>query len=147
MSFRLVLQLHKARNAKSGTKKRIDNAYCPSVRFPPISDASSRNLPPCPNHPADAVHILQAEIGPVRISGIVRLDGDAASGRVQREPLNHQSLVGPQNVGQLKPGSVLLIEKNEPHQIINTGRRELRTVNFYAPPAYGKDGDVLPKVT
>ena len=32
--------------------------------------------------------------------------------------------------------SLVLIEKGELHQIKNTGRRELSTVNFYAPPAY-----------
>lgn len=43
----------------------------------------------------------------------------------------------------LKPGSLLLIEKNEPHQITNTGRVPLVTINFYAPPAYTSEGDVL----
>jgi mannose-6-phosphate isomerase-like protein (cupin superfamily) len=42
----------------------------------------------------------------------------------------------------LKTGSLLLIAKNERHQITNTGRKPLRTVNFYAPPAYTKDGGV-----
>src|SRR6188472_2449689 len=41
---------------------------------------------------------------------------------------------------KLEEGSLLIIEKGELHQIVNTGRRTLRTVNFYAPPAYDNDG-------
>jgi len=43
----------------------------------------------------------------------------------------------------LRAGSLLLIEKREPHQITNTGRRHLVTFNVYAPPAYGSDGEPL----
>ena len=42
----------------------------------------------------------------------------------------------------LKANSLLLIEKGEPHQITNTGRTPLVTLNFYAPPAYTKAGDL-----
>jgi mannose-6-phosphate isomerase-like protein (cupin superfamily) len=42
----------------------------------------------------------------------------------------------------LRPGSLLLIEMNEPHQIIQAGDEPLVTLNFYAPAAYSKDGDV-----
>jgi mannose-6-phosphate isomerase-like protein (cupin superfamily) len=42
----------------------------------------------------------------------------------------------------IKPNSLLLIEKGEPHQITNTGRTPLVTLNFYAPPAYTKAGDL-----
>ena len=42
----------------------------------------------------------------------------------------------------LKPNSLLLIEKSERHRITNTGRKPLVTLNFYAPPAYTKDGDL-----
>lgn len=42
----------------------------------------------------------------------------------------------------LKPGSLLLIERHEPHKITNTGRTPLATVNFYAPPAYTASGNV-----
>jgi mannose-6-phosphate isomerase-like protein (cupin superfamily) len=44
---------------------------------------------------------------------------------------------------QLKPGSLLLIEKGEPHQVRCTGKESLVTLNLYAPPAYNKDGEVL----
>lgn len=43
----------------------------------------------------------------------------------------------------LRPRSLLLIEKGEPHQITNTGRSPLVTLNFYAPLAYRKDGELL----
>jgi mannose-6-phosphate isomerase-like protein (cupin superfamily) len=43
----------------------------------------------------------------------------------------------------LRPGSLLLIEKREPHQILNTGRRPLVTLNLYVPPAYDSRGEVL----
>jgi mannose-6-phosphate isomerase-like protein (cupin superfamily) len=36
----------------------------------------------------------------------------------------------------LQTGSLLLIEAGETHEIMNTGANVLRTLNFYAPPAY-----------
>lgn len=44
----------------------------------------------------------------------------------------------------LKAGSLLLIEHGEQHEIRNTGRSMLRTLNFYSPPAYTHTGDELP---
>jgi mannose-6-phosphate isomerase-like protein (cupin superfamily) len=44
---------------------------------------------------------------------------------------------------KLRAGSLLLIEKREPHVIRNTGRSNLVTVNVYAPPAYRRDGEPL----
>jgi mannose-6-phosphate isomerase-like protein (cupin superfamily) len=56
---------------------------------------------------------------------------------------------GRANVGNsrlaLRENSLLLIEKGEPHQVLNTGRRPLVTLNLYAPPAYTQDGDLLKK--
>jgi mannose-6-phosphate isomerase-like protein (cupin superfamily) len=46
---------------------------------------------------------------------------------------------------KLAPGSLLFIERREKHQIKNTGRGLLRTLNFYAPPAYKLNGDPLPR--
>ena len=43
----------------------------------------------------------------------------------------------------LKVGSLLLIEKGEPHQIENTGKTPLVTLNVYAPPGYDDDGEPL----
>ena len=45
----------------------------------------------------------------------------------------------------LKAGALLLIEHGDQHEIRNTGRTLLKTVNFYSPPAYTRDGDELPR--
>jgi mannose-6-phosphate isomerase-like protein (cupin superfamily) len=42
----------------------------------------------------------------------------------------------------IKAGSLLLIERREPHLIVNSGDEPLVTINFYAPPAYTADGNV-----
>lgn len=44
----------------------------------------------------------------------------------------------------LGPGSLLLVERGEAHEIRNTGRTPLKTLNFYSPPAYTGDGDERP---
>ncbi|MFN2399780.1 MAG: cupin domain-containing protein [Gemmatimonadaceae bacterium] len=36
----------------------------------------------------------------------------------------------------LKKGTLLLIERGETHEIRNTGKRSLETLNFYVPPEY-----------
>jgi mannose-6-phosphate isomerase-like protein (cupin superfamily) len=46
---------------------------------------------------------------------------------------------------KLAPGSLLFIERREKHQVKNTGRGLLRTLNFYVPPAYRQNGDPLPR--
>jgi mannose-6-phosphate isomerase-like protein (cupin superfamily) len=57
--------------------------------------------------------------------------------------------VGRAKVGKsrvsLRENSLLLIEKGEPHQVVSIGRRPLVTLNFYAPPAYTMDGELLKK--
>src|SRR5437762_3322685 len=45
----------------------------------------------------------------------------------------------------LRRGSLLLIERGNTHEIRNTGRTELRTLNLYVPPAYRSDGAELPR--
>ena len=45
----------------------------------------------------------------------------------------------------LRAGSVVLIERGDRHEIRNTGRTPLRTLNVYVPPAYTKSGDELPR--
>src|SRR5437868_2898490 len=40
----------------------------------------------------------------------------------------------------LKSGTLLLIERGERHELRNTGRTMLKTVNFYTPPAFDADG-------
>jgi mannose-6-phosphate isomerase-like protein (cupin superfamily) len=44
----------------------------------------------------------------------------------------------------LRAGTLLLIERGDEHEILNTGRGMLRTLNFYVPPAYDARGDELP---
>jgi len=41
----------------------------------------------------------------------------------------------------LEPGRLLVIEKGERHEVRNTGDGLLRTLNFYYPPAFARDGD------
>jgi mannose-6-phosphate isomerase-like protein (cupin superfamily) len=43
----------------------------------------------------------------------------------------------------LRPGSLLVIQRFERHQIRNPYRTTLRTVNFYVPPAYDRAGHPL----
>lgn len=41
----------------------------------------------------------------------------------------------------LEPGVLLVIEKQERHEIRNTGDGLLKTLNFYYPPAFDRDGE------
>ncbi len=41
----------------------------------------------------------------------------------------------------LKAGTLLVIERRERHEVRNTGRGLLKTLNFYSPPAFDKNGD------
>jgi mannose-6-phosphate isomerase-like protein (cupin superfamily) len=43
---------------------------------------------------------------------------------------------------KLRAGTLLLIEKGDRHQIKNTGRKKLSTLNFYVPPAYTREGEL-----
>lgn len=45
---------------------------------------------------------------------------------------------------KLREGSLLLIERGNGHEIRNTGRTPLKTLNVYVPPAYTKGGNTLP---
>ncbi|HEY1139133.1 MAG TPA: cupin domain-containing protein [Lysobacter sp.] len=42
---------------------------------------------------------------------------------------------------QLKAGTLLVIEKGERHEVRNTGRTLLKTLNFYYPPAFDTEGE------
>lgn len=46
---------------------------------------------------------------------------------------------------KLTAGSLLFIARREKHEVRNTGRALLRTLNFYVPPAYKTNGDPLPR--
>jgi mannose-6-phosphate isomerase-like protein (cupin superfamily) len=45
---------------------------------------------------------------------------------------------------RLSAGSIVLIERGDSHEIRNTGREGLKTVNIYVPPAYDGEGEELP---
>ena len=44
----------------------------------------------------------------------------------------------------LRPTTLLLIERGDKHEIRNTGRQPLKTLNFYVSPAYTAEGDERP---
>ena len=46
---------------------------------------------------------------------------------------------------RLRPGTILLIERGDTHEIRNTGRTPMKTLNVYVPPAYTASGDELPR--
>jgi mannose-6-phosphate isomerase-like protein (cupin superfamily) len=54
---------------------------------------------------------------------------------------NGEAILGGSTRHKLRAGTLLLIERKEKHEIRNTGRGLLRTLNFYVPPAYRKDGN------
>ena len=45
---------------------------------------------------------------------------------------------------ELREGTLALIQRGETHEIRNTGREPLRTLNVYVPPAYTSEGEELP---
>lgn len=45
---------------------------------------------------------------------------------------------------ELREGTLVLIQRGETHEINNTGREPLRTLNFYVPPGYTEESDELP---
>jgi mannose-6-phosphate isomerase-like protein (cupin superfamily) len=53
-----------------------------------------------------------------------------------------EAIVGGRRRG-LRAGTLLLIERGTIHEIRNTGRRRLKTLNLYVPPAYTASGDPL----
>lgn len=46
---------------------------------------------------------------------------------------------------KLRAGALVVIERGDRHEIRNTGRTPLKTLNIYLPPAYTKAGDELPR--
>jgi mannose-6-phosphate isomerase-like protein (cupin superfamily) len=45
----------------------------------------------------------------------------------------------------LRAGTLMLIEHMDKHEVRNTGRAPLKTINFYVPPAYTPAGNELPR--
>lgn len=83
---------------------------------------------------------------------MVLASGDAEGGPDNRHRGSDQWLyvvsgVGAARVGRrtqrLKAGTLLLIERGTTHEIRNTGRTLLKTLNIYTPPAYTAAGDPL----
>ena len=71
--------------------------------------------------------------------------GDSTGGPDNRHPDSDQWLYVVSGEGEaiverqrqrLPAETLLLIERNETHEITNVGDEPLQTVNFYAPPAY-----------
>lgn len=46
---------------------------------------------------------------------------------------------------RIRAGSLVLVERGTAHEIRNTGRTPLKTLNVYVPPAYRSDGGELPR--
>src|SRR5687768_8506421 len=96
------------------------------------------------------------ESGAVQAAMMVLRPGQSSSDRPENEhPGAEQWLYvvsggGRAKVGRrsvkLAAGSLLLVEKYEAHQITNTGDESMVTLNFYAPPAYGGDGEIKASV-
>ena len=49
------------------------------------------------------------------------------------------------HVYPLEPGTLVLIQRGDLHEIRNTGNASLKTLNFYVPPAYDAAGEELPR--
>ena len=85
-------------------------------------------------------------------SALMVLKPGQSTGQLQNEhPRSEQWLFVVSGRGQavvnqrrlaIREKSLLLIEKGELHQVSNTGRSPLVTLNFYAPPAYTDDGEL-----
>ncbi len=45
---------------------------------------------------------------------------------------------------KLHRGMLILIQRGDRHEIRNSGKRALKTLNIYVPPAYTSQGDELP---
>jgi len=84
---------------------------------------------------------------------MVLAPGDCEGGPINRHSGADQWLVVTEGTGvavvngrklALRAGTLVLIEAGDTHEIRNTGRGLLKTVNVYLPPAYTPQGDELP---
>jgi mannose-6-phosphate isomerase-like protein (cupin superfamily) len=80
--------------------------------------------------------------------------GDAEGGPDNRHRGSDQWLYVVSGTGQatiegrrhpLRAGTLLCIQRGERHEVRNTGRTLLKTVNVYVPPAYDRSGEPLPR--
>ena len=88
----------------------------------------------------------------VQAAQMVIEPGDSEGGPKSRHRGSDQWLLvvagsGTANIGgqrrAIRPRTLLLIEHGERHEIRNTGPAVLKTLNFYSPPCYSKDGREL----
>jgi mannose-6-phosphate isomerase-like protein (cupin superfamily) len=88
----------------------------------------------------------------MQIAEMVVAPGDAEGGPNNRHPRSDQWLLVLSGNGEarvngrrhrIRPGSLVLIEQGDRHEVRNTGRTPLKTLNAYAPPAYRSDGTTL----
>ena len=79
--------------------------------------------------------------------------GDAEGGKGNRHKGSDQWLYVASGTGvatvkgkahKLGPGTLLLIEHGDTHEIKNDSKDPLETLNFYVPPAYTEDEETLP---
>lgn len=84
---------------------------------------------------------------------MVLAPGDSEGGPANRHQGADQWLFIVNGVGEarvngkrypLSTGTIMLIEAGDRHEVRNTGRTPLKTLNIYAPPAYDADGEELP---
>jgi mannose-6-phosphate isomerase-like protein (cupin superfamily) len=54
----------------------------------------------------------------------------------------HGRVVANKRSTAIRTNSLVVIERDEVHQIKNTGKQPLVTINFYVPPAYTKRGEL-----
>jgi mannose-6-phosphate isomerase-like protein (cupin superfamily) len=89
-----------------------------------------------------------------QVATMVLTPGDSEGGPDNRHRGSDQWLYvlsgsGTARVGRrnqsLRSGTLLLIQRGTPHEIRNTGRTPLKTLNLYVPPAYTSGGDPLPR--
>jgi len=83
---------------------------------------------------------------------MVLAPGDSEGGPDNRHPASDQWLYVAAGIGsaivngervELREGTLVLIQRGDAHEIRNTGRVPLRTVNVYVPPAYSAAGEEL----
>ena len=93
---------------------------------------------------------VAAEVRKAQAAEMVLAPGDAEGGEDNHHRNADQWLyvvsgTGMATVGRrkipLKAGLLLVIERRERHEVRNTGRGLLKTLNFYYPPAFTKRGN------
>jgi mannose-6-phosphate isomerase-like protein (cupin superfamily) len=89
---------------------------------------------------------------PLSQAAIMVLKSGQASGELANEhPRSEQwvfvvsgsgAVITPERRVAIRKNSLVQINRREAHQVRNTGRRPLVTLNFYTPPAYTRRGEL-----